>query len=308
MSDLENIVTPDLITAELPLADQLERLQRRINAATRPTAEVLLITDGIAGYYTDKDERHLTNRNTRNDKIAKFATSMKAGNWCLNGQTIIFELGVGNGGQGRLLDGWHRFRASLRAKTPFVTMVVFGVEASAFKFMDSGTARTVGDVFKIGDVANPGMTAQATRWIKILTSRNRFDRGMRWENSDALAFFDSLDKKRLAALVPLARAIAKASGKTLPKPQVLAYLYTLKPDFAERFGERLLVTRSTSDGPTMFKWLVNRASMGRVHENVRTIALDTAVKAMQQRTGLTHRALGQALTAYLDRESDRRRK
>lgn len=299
---------PELISPDLPLDEQLQRLRQRIDAATKPTAEVLMITPALAKYFTDKPDRHLTNRNMRNDKIARFASAMKENAWCLNGQSVVFELGEAHGGKGRLLDGWHRFRACLRASTPFVTLAVFGIEASAFKFMDTGTARTVGDVFKMGDVPNPGVTAQATRWIKILTGRNRFERGMRWENSTAMEFFDTLDKARLAHLIAPARAISKASGKTLPKTQLLAYLYTLKPEIAERFIERLLSPRSNSDAQAVFKWLANRMSMGRVHENVRTIALDVALKAMQQHTALTQRALTQALNAHLDRELDRRRK
>jgi hypothetical protein len=308
MSELEHAVLPDLITDDLSTDEQLVRLQRRIDAATRPSAEVLLITSAVAKHYSETPERHLTNRNLRNDKIAKFATAMQDKNWCLNGQTVIFELGEAHGGRGRLLDGWHRMRASARSGCSFVTLVVFGVEASAFKFMDSGTARSVGDIFKMGDVPNPGLMAQTTRWIKILTGRNRFERGMRWEPHVAMTFFADLDTQRLTDLIPLARTIAKAAGRTMPKPQLLGYFYLLKPELAERLATRLLSPRHDSDGQVMFKWLANRASMGRTSENARTIALDAAVKAIQRRTPLTHRALTQALNAFIDRENDRRRK
>lgn len=83
------------------------------------------------------------NRSTRTSQIGAFARDMQAGRWQLNGGTIIFDT------TGTLLDGQHRLLAVIEANTPVQFLVVFGVAREAMPTIDSGIARTGGDVLKM---------------------------------------------------------------------------------------------------------------------------------------------------------------
>lgn len=308
MADMHKLLD-GIITENMPIGRQIELLQSRIDAATKPCGEVMMITPLMAKHFTT-DNHFMRNRQLRNEKIAHYCQNMReAGGWALTGQPIIFELGKGNGGEGRMLDGYHRCRACVISRKPFVTMVVFGITAAAFKLIDSGTVRTSGDVFRIADIPNPSITANAVRWIKIYSGGDRYARGMRWENAQAITYHDhEVDRDLLQRLIPEARRIAKASGRLLPKPQVAAFLYMLASNprqrtvlarFIDQFAERRGV------GEVALRFLDKRLSNGvRIHENMRTVVLDAARDALLHHEPLTERAIRRALEECDSRMDD----
>lgn len=82
---------------------------------------------------------------------------MAAGRWNTNGQGVIFSP------DGDLLDGQHRLRAVVEAGVTVEMFVVRGVPKERFETMDTGRARTVGDVLGAQSYTNANNLAAIAR-------------------------------------------------------------------------------------------------------------------------------------------------
>lgn len=78
---------------------------------------------------------------------------MKAGQWQMTGEPIIFD------SDGRLVDGQHRLRALVSADVTLDFMVVRGVESESFMVMNRGKTRTAGNIFAIHGVKSANAIA-----------------------------------------------------------------------------------------------------------------------------------------------------
>ena len=77
------------------------------------------------------------NRRLNNARVASYAKDMAAGNWELNGETIIFDENA------NLVNGQHRMHAVIKAGLPVQFMVVRGVKAGTSKTIDQGYGRSI---------------------------------------------------------------------------------------------------------------------------------------------------------------------
>lgn len=80
------------------------------------------------------------NRPLRKAKIAEMSNSMAAGEWELNGQTIVFGVNPDE-----LLGGFHRVTSCAESGHPFISCVVYGVAKKAQPTMDTGSPQTSPD-------------------------------------------------------------------------------------------------------------------------------------------------------------------
>jgi hypothetical protein len=117
------------------------------------TATVETITPAKAEAYLAMSDG---NRPIRPGRVRQYAADMKTGKWLLSGEPIIF-----NGTA--LINGHHRLRACVASSTPFESVVVRGVASQAYDVIDSGLARTMGDVLAQHDIGNANLTAAAAR-------------------------------------------------------------------------------------------------------------------------------------------------
>ena len=92
------------------------------------------ITPKRAERYLKQNDR---NRKLSPKTVAKYAKSIRTGEWQVNGQSIIFSA------DGRLLDGQHRLSAVVVAGKPIETCVIRGIQDGAFKTIDGQSS--VGD-------------------------------------------------------------------------------------------------------------------------------------------------------------------
>lgn len=106
-------------------------------------------------------ERNTKNRPVRYGRVARFARDMAAGNWTLNGQTILIS------GSGEIIDGQHRIYACIQAGVPFETFVVTGLPHQVQDTVDTGAARTMGDQLTLRSEANGPLLASVTRWAHL---------------------------------------------------------------------------------------------------------------------------------------------
>jgi hypothetical protein len=120
--------------------------------------ETVTVTPQVAKQWLGKNAEN--NRLPKASKIPSYARDMLAGNWQTDtGETIKFDLA------GNLIDGQNRLRAVIVAGVPVTFDVAYDVPQSAMQVVDSGAARTAGDVLRIAGVSDRMRSSAIIRWI-----------------------------------------------------------------------------------------------------------------------------------------------
>jgi len=203
-----------LITATMALAEQVRTLDELITTTPPCTPSVVVdVTPELAHEILEK--RNNNNRNHRPKKINTFAEDMSNACWIVTGDTIKF------GSNGELLDGQNRLRAGVTSGVTFRTHMVFGIDPVAFKYLDSGTTRTMGDTFKVAGVPNWEVAGKATRWLMIFDTPD-VNRGLSVANAD---LFEHYQKRTSRDALQRAITDAKKISKTIPTGSLAAMLY-----------------------------------------------------------------------------------
>lgn len=83
------------------------------------------------------------NRNIKQDTLKGLVSEILGGKWAVNGETIVLDE------ENTLLDGHHRLEAIVKSNTTVICIIVSGIRRETWTTMDSGTARSLGDTFKI---------------------------------------------------------------------------------------------------------------------------------------------------------------
>jgi hypothetical protein len=153
-------------------ADVAEQVQmNQVGEDRMPmTTEVTLVTPLVAEQWLNTNKQ---NRRLRPSLVAQYAQAMEAGEWKVNGEAIVF------GASGRLLDGQHRLSACMHTGKPFASVVVRGVDDTAFDTIDQGLKRQPGDIIDIryGGAKYPNVTAHAARLLAGYES-NKLERSI----------------------------------------------------------------------------------------------------------------------------------
>lgn len=253
--------TPQEASAQLfsaPKTPERERAKTRLDhlVGTSECHEGMTITPTMAEVML---ERNTGNRVLSMSDVKKWAKEMKAGNWKLTGESIIFSRA------GILNDGQHRLKACVLAGVPFRADVRFGVDREAFKFTDIGRKRTGADVLGIEGEQHATTLAGA---LRLLASYQRGD----------YFFATSLTPAETARLleanpymrhsVAMARAVYLQFRLIQPSAAAFVHglLYQIDPDAADRFYDDLAVgTLSKSDGAHLLrKLLINQGTKRRI--------------------------------------------
>lgn len=132
-------------------------------------AEVVLVTPALAEGWLGKN---IQNRPLRRAKIAGFSRDMRSGAWLLTGEPIKFDT------NGRLIDGQHRLLALIDSGATVQMLVVTGLDEEVKAVLDTGSARTPGDM--LGIVAG---TRNASAIAAIARLAVAWDHGFRWFNN-----------------------------------------------------------------------------------------------------------------------------
>lgn len=104
-------------------------------------------------------EHNTGNRKEKRGKIDCYTRDMSYGRWSLTGEPIIFDR------EGVLRNGQNRLLACVRSGASFRSVVMWGVEPEAFKNMDRGASRTVGDVLGIEGIGDSNQLAGAAAFL-----------------------------------------------------------------------------------------------------------------------------------------------
>lgn len=128
---------------------------------TNVTATVEKITPAMATAWLNLNTK---NRDLKKANLETLKRDLRAGNWMLNGETIIFS------DTNRLLNGQHRLEACEATNVAFESVVVRGIKEDAMKTIDTGSKRTSGDNLNLKGVKNPNVVSGAITRILYVRS------------------------------------------------------------------------------------------------------------------------------------------
>lgn len=129
-------------------------------------AEVMSVTPKLAEKWLGKNHK---NRVIRRNKVESFARDMAAGAWNLTGQGVQFDTA------GRLIDGQHRMLAVIKSQATVPMLVVYGLDPEVMAVIDTGSARTPGDMLGIIEGTKNAHAVAAIARMAVA-----WDRGFRW--------------------------------------------------------------------------------------------------------------------------------
>lgn len=97
------------------------------------------------------------NRAISSSRVKSLAGAMKNGDWQNNGDTIRFD------NKGNLIDGQHRLSAIIDCGIDQEMIVVRGLDSDTFTTIDSGKARTAGDILSVDGIKYHHTAASISR-------------------------------------------------------------------------------------------------------------------------------------------------
>lgn len=227
------------------------------------TCKVETITPEIAAKYLEKNEG---NRTISQGVVDRYARDMAAGRWRLTGETIVF------GASGRLLNGQQRLWGCIESDTIFQVVVVRGIEdeTAVMNVLDSGKARTLGDVLKIN-----GET-ETNRLGAIINTCWRYDNGVIFQptwpsHEEALAWFAQNEGVRTA---PGISKMVNRHLRTPGGPCGAAYYINARvdPEASEHFWQLAATGEGLPAGSPILayrRWVIQRlANRDQPHANI----------------------------------------
>lgn len=131
-------------------------MQKAVEKETKINFEIATITPEIAAAWLDANVK---NRKLQQRLVTRLAHDMRKGNFDFTGDTIKFDR------NNKLIDGQHRLRACVLSNTPFEAIVVYGLDPQAQNVIDTGKARTKGDMLALQGITNWTNTASAYRFL-----------------------------------------------------------------------------------------------------------------------------------------------
>jgi len=197
--------------------------------------QIETITPAMAKGYLS---RNFNNRNLTKSHVAFLKSEILAGNYKLNGQSIVL------GTTGRLLDGQHRLTAIVETGMAVQSVVMHDVDEGSFTTIDTGKQRGGCDALHIHGAKNSKHIASAIR--KIL---DKFGSQRRLIGSDThkignTEYVDFYKKNRadLDALFELSHAWVLKGSRVLSESEAMAYVYLMRieDDSAYEFIEEVI--------------------------------------------------------------------
>lgn len=145
----------------------------------------ILVTPELAKEYLS---HNTLNRVLNKRYIGKYVEEMKKGLWTLSNDAIIFSE------NGRLLNGQHRLNAVVQSGVSCEFLVGFGYPESTFNVLDSGKARSAGDVLRCFNIKNStGIASVIKKYLSLVVHIESNPNAIMVGNS---TIFEEYDKDR----------------------------------------------------------------------------------------------------------------
>jgi hypothetical protein len=124
---------------------------------------IVHITPSLAEMYL---HGNVKNRPLTKSHVDQMRQILVDGDMVMNGEAIII------GSDGSLLNGQHRLTACVQSGVGFDAMVVEGIDLKAFRTMDGGKKRSVGDVIATEGEINANQLSAAIQALYTFVQRN----------------------------------------------------------------------------------------------------------------------------------------
>lgn len=200
-------------------------------------------------------DRNKDNRSVKWHKVHQYAEDLRNGNWSFTGESIsFFENGL-------IANGQHRLLACVESGMPFQTVIVYGVPVESKPNIDTGTARSAGDVLGMSsDVGNQDAHAVSGAAKTIILH----DAGVSYGNSNttskrnlitnkAVQDFYINNQRKVNASLNWVRDNVKKTGAVLPRRHQIALHFLFSrhhPVAAEFFLTQVLCGVGIHSGTT----------------------------------------------------------
>lgn len=169
----------------------VEQLQKVLNQLRKDIKfSIEIITPEIAQTMLKTSKG---NRNLKQDTLKGLIAEILGGKWSVNGETIVLDE------DNSLLDGHHRLEAIVKSNTAVICIIVSGISRDTWTTMDSGCARSLGDMFKIEgipsySIVSTGVSGVLAKIAMDTTGINTLGNGNMLKRSgnsrkDALEFY-----------------------------------------------------------------------------------------------------------------------
>lgn len=99
------------------------------------------------------------NRSMRETLYKKYAARMAMDKWKVDGQTIVYDI------NGLIVNGQNRFKACVLSQTPFLALVVRGVDPDARETTDDHGARSATDTIGLLNIPHSRAVANASQTV-----------------------------------------------------------------------------------------------------------------------------------------------
>lgn len=226
------------------------------------------------------------NRPMNKHQISAYARAMANGRWFVTGEPVTFS------GDGVLLNGQHRLSGCIQSGRSFTTLVVFGIDREAFKFMDQGLRRSASNVFAISGITNFSLMAAAALWVyrlKEVGGGLSIPADARPENDQLLEYFYRHDGLQESAWVG---HLVASEGESLISNSLMTalhYLFARKSkadadDFMRKVVTGVGIVSKTQPEHILRKWLLkdNAEVGGRTRDPIRAAYVVQAWNARRQ--------------------------
>lgn len=185
-----------------------------------------------------------------------YKRDMEAGRWALTGEAIVLDKG------GKLLDGQHRLTACMIAKVPFQTVLITGVDRSAFARMGTGRKRRASEAFAIRGLQNTKVLQAAAKMVWTYEGGSLAQTKYYPTNAELDAVIDRHPK--------LTEYVSQVYLKGIPGPgsiiAALRYLFGMADEpAAEKFFEGL---RSGAAGDSPVRVLRDKLMLAKGRERL----------------------------------------
>jgi len=191
--------------------NKVTSINKTLSGEMEGAIKVVLMTPDHARTLLERDSR---NRPTRVRNVLEFAADMKNDGWGFTNASI----GIAKNGD--VLDGTHRLLACIESGSSFLTIIVYDLDPAVFKYIDSGSIRTLADFLYIEGVPNHQTIAGGLGWVWLYdnqgltySERPTSSRGSKRELLDSFKRDDPEQWQRAArAAVSSKRVLTKTIG------------------------------------------------------------------------------------------------
>lgn len=265
-----------------------------VPASDTPAAEYFAITPAVAAEWLKWNR---SNRTLRTTNVGSHAADMSGGNWSINGETIKLSRPLRSGeiedmpeGRVLFLDGQHRFEACVSSGEPFVSLVAYGLEPDSRDTMDTGRARSMGDVLKMhGETLSPMLGSVLRRvWM--------------WDNGDRR--FSGSRKPTHAELLALFRTDPQGFRSAVDKGYWVRLKYRDLPPSVVGTAWYILNRVSREDAPWFFSALKTGVGLNEENHPILTLRNRLARDRTDKKPSIAYHQLAMIIRTWNFYRSD----